>query len=291
MSGEDFKLCNDTYLRLEQVGEEPSDELYQTIVLAWSASGAIGNGGFEYLFEGAFYDRDPGYARTLAAYERLGAIASAAALREALGWLGVPPPSDSARRIERFKTVPKEERERVAKQFWSGKAELERQLANYIRAHEAELAARDATSVGALEDLRIMEPNRLEQLVDREVVQSYDLGEWEADLRVERSFVPVLPLVTVALAFAASAVLLSPVWSAPAVVAAILALHELRPRAWLVLSRGSERVKLGGWSSMDGTTFSFVTEVVKRSRNFLTRFGVEDMDHVDDDDDDRHVAR
>lgn len=267
MSSDDFRLCNDAYCCLEQVGEEPSDELYQTIVLAWSASGAIGNGGFEYLFEGAFYDRDPNYQGTLAAFERIGALTCAAAFREALGWLGAPSPSDSATRLEQVEGVSGDVRERVNRAFWSGKEELERQLAAYIRGHRAELDARRSTAVGQLGDLRIQPPNRLLQLRRGAVARSFELEEWRAELSVQRALFFGSAwgggvLVLAGLAFSSH-----PVWIIPAAVAAAVAVHALRPRAWLVLSRGADRVRLGGWPTWNGQVFSFVAEVAKRSKS------------------------
>ncbi len=62
----DFSLCDEVFLRLdaavEALGVEPTGAVERTILLTWHASGVVGNGGFEYLFEGGFYENDPGCA-------------------------------------------------------------------------------------------------------------------------------------------------------------------------------------------------------------------------------------
>lgn len=271
----DFELCDATYCRLEQAGEEPTDELYVTIVMTWSAGGGIGNGGFEYLFEGAFFQRDPRYERTLAAYERIGAASCAAAFREALGWLGSPPPSDRVERLRRLERVPEVERTRVAKAFWAAQPELERQLAQFIRAHAVELDARGA-SEDRLGDLRLRHPRKLEQVVGETVSRSFDLAEWSAEAGEGRAFGLAAALAAVSVALGAVAAARGWWWLAASVVAAILAVRAARPRAWLILRRGDEQVQLGGWDAVDDQVFSFIAQVVK-----ATHVGVSVEDDVE----------
>ena len=261
----DAELCDATCVRLEQAGEEPTDELYTTVVLPWSAAGAISNGGFDYLFEGMFIARDPGYEHTLAAFERIGATACATAFREALGWLGSPPPAESGGRLARLKATPQEERSRVLRAFYAASQELERQLAAYIRAHSAELEARQ-TWMGQLGDLRIRAPHTLEQVRDDTVLRSFDLYECSADVGWARPLAFGTALLVLALGSTAAGAVYGWHWFVPAVAAAALAWRALQPRWWIFLRCGTEEVRLGGWLEVDEPIFSFTSDVVKLTR-------------------------
>ncbi|MBJ7575468.1 DUF4375 domain-containing protein [Luteimonas sp. MC1828] len=71
------------YERLALIGGDPLDldEPFRTVVLADTALGLIGNGGFEYFFESDFPGR-PDYSDFAAAFENLGLAYLADGLRE-----------------------------------------------------------------------------------------------------------------------------------------------------------------------------------------------------------------
>lgn len=269
-AGSDAALCDATYGAVELFGEEPTDDLYATVVLPWAAYGAVSNGGFEHLFSGAFFDRDPGYARTLAAFERLGAAGCAAALREAVAWLGQPVPAEPEERVRRYEAVEKAERWRVAQACWAGRPELERTLASFIRARAPELEGCKGRE-SRLGDLRLRREGQLVELRGVVVVRSFDLREWTADLESWPRLAPTrLQVVAVAglLLLSVGAVALGRRWAALLLGAgAVVACAQLRLtwRVWLRLRRGDEVVRLGGWSDMTVERFSFATAAAQMS--------------------------
>jgi hypothetical protein len=278
----DAELCDATYCQLEVAGEEPTDEVYTTIVLAWAASNAINNGGFEFLFEGAYFQRDPRYARTLAAYERIGASACAGATRDAIAWLGSSPPADQVQRMARVQAVPKDERGRVACAFYAGKAELERHLADYIRAHAAELEARPPGE-HRFGDLRLAGPRRLQQLRDDgEVAATYDLSEWKPDVCSARrdstwcARFAMLAVVLAALGLWATGFVARFLCFLAAGGAAHLAVFAYQVRLWLVLRRGAEEVWLGDWARDDLLAMSFASGIVVSTRLRASEIGDDD---------------
>jgi hypothetical protein len=107
------------------------EERVATLVLL--SSGIIGNGGFEFLFEGDF-DGDPGFIHTAAAFKAIGATESSAAFQRALGVFGDRFPADLAERNAIFRSVPEQERVDMASQFWDDDANMIAALARYIRA-------------------------------------------------------------------------------------------------------------------------------------------------------------
>ena len=83
-----FDLCDQIYCSMvSQYGE--NDDLYlddvrkMTISFIWQISGILGNGGFQFLFEGLF-SPDPTFKETISAYRRIGCTATADIFVEAL---------------------------------------------------------------------------------------------------------------------------------------------------------------------------------------------------------------
>ena len=143
----DFELCDrlDSAI-VEHYGNElranELSEAARAVVLVWLASGIIGNGGFEYLFE-ADVNGDPGYRLTLAAFRAIECDIAADALADALAQFpNGDPPADLDERIDFYQGIPTEPRLELNRRFWSadstGSDEIKNKLAQYIRAHKSE---------------------------------------------------------------------------------------------------------------------------------------------------------
>lgn len=242
-SPDDPQLCDSVHGRLVQamnaVGLDPAHDLERVIVLTWDAAGAIGNGRFEYLFEGRFFDRDPGYAQTLKGFEVIGATDAHAAFREALAWFpDSRAPADAEARLEHYSVLSEVERDRVNTRFWRSKEAYARALARYIREHRREI---EELLLGHLrrgppgvdfddiiqrhEHLRLMKPGILEQLHGETVTRRFDLREWAPDLGVGRGGAGLS----------------------------------------LFLRRGGDEVVVGRWSAMEEKLFSFIAMIVGHS--------------------------
>jgi len=135
---DDFELCDGVFGCFADLNNSIEVESYteeqRIVTLVWHASGIIGNGGFEYLFEGEF-NGDPGFIYTAAAFATIGARASYQALQRALACFGSDYPSNTKSRNAIFERVPKSERESINHQFWDDDANMRAALARYIREH------------------------------------------------------------------------------------------------------------------------------------------------------------
>jgi hypothetical protein len=75
-------------------------EQHRTVLLVLHAHGIIGNGGFQYLFEGDF-PGDPEYLLTRQAYKTIGATRACTAFQKAFAvFRKSTPPKDIERRLE-----------------------------------------------------------------------------------------------------------------------------------------------------------------------------------------------
>jgi hypothetical protein len=107
----------------------------RAVLLVEAAVGIIGNGGFNYLFEGDF-PGDPYYHLTAEAFEAIGASKAAAAFRKALGLFpDSKPPTDRHKRLWLYRRGTGEKRHEIDCQFWDASKEIDKALAAYIRAH------------------------------------------------------------------------------------------------------------------------------------------------------------
>jgi hypothetical protein len=133
---DDFELCNGVFCRFADLNNEIDVDSYteeeRVVTLVWHASGIIGNGGFEYLFEG-WFTGDAGYVYTAAAFKTIGATQSYGAFQRALGVFGDQYPDDSAERDAVYHRVPEEERTAINRQFWDDEQNMTAALARYIR--------------------------------------------------------------------------------------------------------------------------------------------------------------
>ncbi len=102
-------LADSTFKRiLKQHGDDvdPSKipKPQQTVMLVYHSHGIIGNGGFQYLFEGDF-PGDPEYLLTRQAYKTIGALDASAAFEKAFAiFPNATPHADIVRRLEMWQS-------------------------------------------------------------------------------------------------------------------------------------------------------------------------------------------
>lgn len=87
------KLSGVAFQRLSEVDDDPArvEEPYRTIAIVYSAQGIIDNGGLRYFFENEWPHKPP-YSEFADAYERIGRVDAANALRSAAASFGVARP-------------------------------------------------------------------------------------------------------------------------------------------------------------------------------------------------------
>jgi len=133
---DDSKLCDAVFCRFadfnKQIDVDSYTEEERIVTLVWHAAGIIGNGGFQYLFEGEFTG-DPGFVYAAAAFKTIGASESYAAFQRALSLFGGHYPADREQRIEAYLRVPKDQRDAIEKQFYDDEKSMHSGLARYIR--------------------------------------------------------------------------------------------------------------------------------------------------------------
>lgn len=136
----DRELCDGVFVHIverhgNKLGLEKASESERVVTLVWHSFGIIGNGGFQYLFEGDFTG-DPGFVLTAAAFRRIGCVQAAEAFEEALGLFpGNRPPKNIDDRLELYQSVPEEDRHRIDRKFWDAESNLIATLAAFIRAN------------------------------------------------------------------------------------------------------------------------------------------------------------
>ncbi len=124
--GEPLNLSN---LRVEE----------RNVVVVESARGLIGNGGFNYLFEGDFSADD--YRWMAQAFETIGAASAAQAFRRALALFpGSQPPADREERLELYRKGDGAMRHEIDTSFWDADREITHCLAAHIRSRPGAFA-------------------------------------------------------------------------------------------------------------------------------------------------------
>lgn len=133
---DDPELCDAVFCRFAELNNEIDVDSYteeeRVVTLVWHAAGIIGNGGFEYLFEGDF-NGDPGFIQTAAAFKTIGALESYAAFQRALSIFGGQYPADPEQRIDAWQRVSEDERDAIERQFYDDEEIMHAGLARYIR--------------------------------------------------------------------------------------------------------------------------------------------------------------
>lgn len=129
-------------------GVDPSKlpKAQQTVLLVYHAHGLIGNGGFQYLFEGDF-PGDPEFLLTRQAYKTIGATSAVAAFEKAFAvFPNSTPPSDINRRIKMWQSkynLVDSLRDESApdSMYFSADDSVMEKLVDYIKANEGEFAS------------------------------------------------------------------------------------------------------------------------------------------------------
>ena len=99
--------------------------------------GAIGNGGFDYLFEGRI-PGDPDYKLSIAAYRTIGCHAAADAFEAAIALFpGGVVPADVERPSDHFYDVPEHRRRAATDVYYGAVADLDERLAAYVLGNRA----------------------------------------------------------------------------------------------------------------------------------------------------------
>jgi len=151
---DDFELCDNIYsFIVEKYNNnfdikscEPHE---QVVVLVWHASGIIGNGGFEYLFEGEFQG-DPYFELTIDAFQKISVNKAVTAFNKAFQYFpNNKPPKSISKRMDLYQNVPESERDKINSEFWSvcnpRSDELESKLAAFIRQNRYKFGYQDSS--------------------------------------------------------------------------------------------------------------------------------------------------
>jgi hypothetical protein len=119
----------------EDYGRYGEDHL--VVVLTWIAVQVIENAGILGLF-GRPMPTDEDYGRTLAAFDRIGALGGAEVLREAFAqFSGHRPPLDVERRVAEYGAVPTRIQRDLNRRFLENVPDIARRLVYFI--HERRL--------------------------------------------------------------------------------------------------------------------------------------------------------
>jgi hypothetical protein len=118
----------------------------QTVMLVYHSHGIIGNGGFQYLFEGDF-PGDPEFLLTRQAYKTIGAEDASAAFEKAFAvFPASTPPADIERRLEMWQSkydrmAAIEDPTSPDAMYFHAMDGVMDKLSAYIKANEAEFAS------------------------------------------------------------------------------------------------------------------------------------------------------
>lgn len=118
----------------------------QTVMLVYHAHGIIGNGGFQYLFEGDF-PGDPEFLLTRQAFKTIGAEDASAAFDKAFAvFPNSTPPADIDRRLEMWQSKynrmdSMNDESSPDRMYFSSMDGVMDRLKTYIAANEAEFAS------------------------------------------------------------------------------------------------------------------------------------------------------
>jgi len=115
----------------DQFGDYSEDQ--RVVLLVRTSIQVVENGGLEALFERPM-PNDEAYRQTLCAYDRIGCLAGAAVLREALARMpGAAAPLDATQSAAAYGTIPEEIRNRLEDAFFESIPDILRCLVEFIR--------------------------------------------------------------------------------------------------------------------------------------------------------------
>ena len=138
-TADDFELCDRVWCALSEstINVDTCGELERVVRLVWDSSGLIGNGGVHRLFEGD-YPGDPGFAYTVAAYQRIGARTAYEALQDAFRQFpGGVLPATIEDRLRVFESTPKKTWDEIERRYYDAGKDTEYSLARFIREHRS----------------------------------------------------------------------------------------------------------------------------------------------------------
>jgi len=144
----DTNLASAIFLRiLKKYGDDidPSNlpKAQQTVLLIWHSFGILGNGGFQYLFEGDI-PGDPEYLLTRQAYKTIGATEALVAFNKAFAvFPKAIPPADIDHRLELWQSQDSirgswNDKNSPDRLFFKAMDGVEEKLNDYIKAHWSE---------------------------------------------------------------------------------------------------------------------------------------------------------
>ena len=137
----DFELCNKTWKVISnKYGTSPSatdfTKFEQVVVLVWTVTGIIENGGFRYLFESELNgDRD--FRLSMQAFNLIGCDEISKIISNILERMRLVGDT-SKTNAENFEILSSEERDQSDEQFWAEIDNINMHLADFIRNNETE---------------------------------------------------------------------------------------------------------------------------------------------------------
>lgn len=139
-SNSDFELCNNVWKEITSKYSKTSSatdfsEFERIVVLVWTVTGIIENGGFQYLFESEL-PGDNDLSLTIAAFGCIGCDAAKAVIEEVLSSLEFAGSSKDTY-FKRYMKLSLEDRKGFDSRFWSEIDIINTFLAIYIRSNKA----------------------------------------------------------------------------------------------------------------------------------------------------------
>lgn len=137
-----FDICNSTWKRI--VSKYPHaktaidyPETERVVVLVWTLSGILENGGFEYLFESDL-PGDAGLALSKKALQMIGCLTAAELIEEILNQINAE--NDLVSKHDSFMAFPEELRDAWDARFWAEMDNINAKLVNYITENKLQCA-------------------------------------------------------------------------------------------------------------------------------------------------------
>lgn len=135
-SDNDFELCNETWRKIvETYGDNLSitefSEFERIVVLVWTVTGLIENGGFGYLFESDL-PGDKDLVLSLEAFDRIGCKNAKQVIIDVLKRIECIGNLHTSK-LERYKTLPNDEQNQLDSKFGVELDNINKGLADFIR--------------------------------------------------------------------------------------------------------------------------------------------------------------
>ncbi len=141
----EYRLCDNINRKIiKKYGEDSNatdfPEKERVVVLVWTATGIIENGGFEYLFS-SLLPCDSHYRSTLESFRIIGSSKAVDALSKAFALFpNELPPDDDSTRMSLYKTHSQEELKSINITFYNALDEITHCLAQFIIKNDLHIA-------------------------------------------------------------------------------------------------------------------------------------------------------